>query len=66
MLCETNLSKTKSEARRLIEQGGIYLNGKKVDSVDIVVNKKFFENSSILIRRGKKQYHRVILKGETK
>jgi len=66
LLCETNLSKTKSEARRLIEQGGIYLNGKKVDSVDIVVNKKFFENSSILIRRGKKQYHRVILKGETK
>ena len=64
LLYETNLSKTKSEARRLIEQGGIYLNGKKVHSVDMVVNEKFFENSVILIRRGKKQYHRVILKGE--
>jgi len=66
LLCETNLSKTKSEARRLIEQGGIYLNGKKVYSVDMVVNEKFFENYVILIRRGKKQYHRIILKGEIK
>ena len=64
LLCETTISKTKSEARRLIEQGGIRLNGKKVYSVNMVVNEKFFENSVILIRRGKKQYHRVILKGE--
>ncbi len=64
LLCETNLSKTKSEARRLIEQGGICLNGKKVDSIDVIIDEEFFENSVILIRRGKKQYHRVILKGE--
>jgi len=64
LLCEIALSKTKSEARRLIEQGGICLNGKKVDSVEVLVDEKFFENSVILIRRGKKQYHRIILKGE--
>lgn len=55
LLCEISFCKTKSEARRLIEQGGISLNGEKVVSANLIVNEKFVKNSEILIRRGKKQ-----------
>lgn len=64
MLCKTKLVDTKSEAKRLILQGGICVNGKKVITDSVMVNEEFLDNSIILIRRGKKQYHRVILEGE--
>lgn len=65
LLCVINVSKTKSEARRLISQGGIYVNGKKISSPDVIIDKKFLDNFSILIRRGKKQYYRIIAEGES-
>lgn len=61
VLCLTRLAATKSEARRLISQGGIYVNDKKINSIDFVVNADFVKNSSILIRRGKKQYYRILV-----
>lgn len=51
------LSKSNGEARRLIEQGGISLNGEKV----VDVNKKIsLCLEEIVIKKGKKVYHRVI------
>ncbi|MEK7070164.1 MAG: tyrosine--tRNA ligase [Patescibacteria group bacterium] len=64
LLCEIAFSKTKSEARRLIDQGGICLNGERVVSADLIVGENFVKNSIILIRRGKKQYRRIVFKGE--
>lgn len=61
VLCLTRLAATKSEARRLISQGGIYVNDQKVNSIDFVVNADLVKNSSILIRRGKKQYYRILV-----
>ncbi len=66
LLCEISFCKTKSEARRLIEQGGVSLNGGKIVSADLIVNESFVKNSVILIRRGKKQYRRIVFKGEVK
>jgi len=66
LLCEICFCKTKSEARRLISQGGISLNGEKVNSLDLEIKESFFDNFTVIIRRGKKQYHRLILEGETK
>lgn len=57
----TRLAATKSEARRLISQGGIYVNDQKINSIDFIVNADFVKNSSILIRRGKKQYYRILV-----
>lgn len=64
LLCKANVSVTKSEARRLISQGGICVNGKKIISLDTVIDEKFLDNFVILIRRGKKQYYRIITEGE--
>ncbi len=55
------LSKTRSDARRLISQGGGYLNGERIQSVDQTVNLKHLKNDSIVIRAGKKRHMRVTL-----
>lgn len=61
VLCLTRLAATKSDARRLISQGGIYVNDQKINSLDFVVNGDLVKNYSILIRRGKKQHYRILV-----
>jgi tyrosyl-tRNA synthetase len=56
----TSLCSSSSEARRLIEQGGGYLNNKKVDKFDLVIKlDDFDERDEILLRAGKKKFHRI-------
>ena len=59
----TTLSASGSEARRLIEQGGAYLNKKRVDKFDRLVKLEDFDKKGeILLRAGKKKYHRIRLR----
>jgi tyrosyl-tRNA synthetase len=51
----TSLCSSGSEARRLIEQGGAYLNNEKIERFDVVINL----DEDILLRAGKKKFHRV-------
>ena len=53
------LCKTRGEARRLLSQGGGYVNGKRIEAFDQVVGSKDLANGSILLRAGKKKYVRV-------
>ncbi|MBS3907493.1 MAG: tyrosine--tRNA ligase [Syntrophaceae bacterium] len=56
----TDLSTSGSEARRLIEQGGGYLNEKRVEKFDLLVTlEDFNENGTVLLRAGKKKFHRI-------
>jgi len=49
-----------SEARRLIEQGGAYINSKKVNKFDELIKTKDFDpNGTVLLRAGKKKFHRI-------
>lgn len=57
---ETDLCATRSEARRLISQGGGYVNGIKIDAFDRIIGLSDMDNGSILLRAGKKKYIRVI------
>ncbi len=57
----TGLSKSKSEARRLLNQGGGYLNGKRIKSFDQALSEKDFDQGKILLRAGKKRYHKIVL-----
>jgi len=61
LLVETKLAPTKGAARRLIEQGGAYVNDKKVTAIDAVADQSSFPNGVCVIRHGKKQHHRVTL-----
>jgi tyrosyl-tRNA synthetase len=54
------LCRSRSEARRLIEQGGAYINDEPVVRVDDLITASRLVNGSILLRAGKKRYHRVV------
>jgi len=59
---KTGLCASGSAARRLIEQGGAYLNEEKVETFDQPVTVKFFsDNKEMLLRAGKKKFHRIII-----
>jgi tyrosyl-tRNA synthetase len=53
------LAKTRSEARRLIQQGGAYINEAQVVSVDQLIAQADLREGVLLLRAGKKRYHRV-------
>ena len=55
------LTKTKSEARRLVQQGGVSIDGEKVSSIDAKITKEQLE-TGIKIRKGKKVFHKAVMK----
>lgn len=59
MMCDAKLASSRSDARRTIQQGGVTVNDKKVDNFDLVLTDKDFDSDgAILVRKGKKSYHR--------
>lgn len=59
LMREIGLIKTNSEGRRLVEQGGVTIDGEKVDAIEKLVTLDDFKDGRILIRKGKKVYHQV-------
>ena len=59
---KSGLCKTRGEARRLISQGGGYLNGERIQAFDQIIDSRRMINDSLLLRGGKKRYMRVTLK----
>ena len=56
---KSKLCKTRGEARRLIAQGGGYINGQRIQAFDQVVDSKDTKEHSLLLRAGKKRYLRI-------
>ncbi len=61
LLLSTRLAGSRSAARRLIAQGGAYANDGRVDSPDTIFDADAFQDGELLLRSGKKRYHRVLL-----
>ena len=59
---EVGLANSRSEARRLIQQGGAYINEKQYRAIDMVVGTDLLEEKALLLRAGKKRYHRIVVK----
>lgn len=53
---------SKGEGRRLISQGGLYVNDERVDSIERQLTGQDLRDGSLLVRRGKKTYHRIVVK----
>lgn len=62
LMTELGLIKTNSEGRRLITQGGVSIDDEKISDPKLELTKDDFKNGEIIIRKGKKVYHKVILK----
>jgi tyrosyl-tRNA synthetase len=60
LLVETGLVASKSAARRLIQQGGASLNGARLAHLEAVVTSADLHDGALLLRAGKKHYHRVV------
>ncbi len=61
LLQTCGLTASRGEGRRLIAQGGIALNGDKVTEEFMAVTEDLFKDGALLIKKGKKIYHRVVL-----
>ena len=62
LLVKTGLANSKGAGRRLIEQGGISIGSEKVsDPFESVDRDDFAENGYIVLKKGKKVYHKVTL-----
>ena len=62
-LVETSIFPSKSEARKMVQSGGVSLNRRKVDSVQMMVDKSLLLHGKyILIQKGKKNYYLVSVK----
>jgi tyrosyl-tRNA synthetase len=61
LFTETGLCASKGDAKRLISQGGAYVNGRRLQEVDDVITETDFPEGTAVLRAGKKRYHRVLL-----
>lgn len=60
-IVRSGLCATKSEARRLIAQGGAAVNGKRVTAVDATLARGDFSAGAVVIQAGKKKHRRIVL-----
>jgi len=60
LFTRTGLAKSKGQTRRLIEQGGAYLNEQRIEQ-DRPLTREDFKEDKILLRAGKKRYHQILL-----
>ena len=61
LMTRLNLTKSNSEARRLIQGGGVSIDGEKVQDPNLVVTKAMFKDDKIIIQKGKKVHQRITL-----
>ena len=61
LLVKTELAPSKAEAKRLIKQGGISVNDEKVTAFDAALTKEDFAKGEIIVKKGKKVFHKVTL-----
>ena len=61
-LCVTSaFLPSKSEARRLIMQGGLTLNNEKVTDINLVIDESLFAEGYLLLKKGKKNFLKVVV-----
>ncbi len=61
ILVKSGLTASRSEARRAVEQGGVMVDGEKVADIYAKFAKSAFEGDGIVVKRGKKNFRKVIL-----
>ncbi|MBL7200081.1 MAG: tyrosine--tRNA ligase [Anaerolineae bacterium] len=61
LMTEAGLTRSRGEARRLVQQGGAYVNDERISDVDYLVGEGNLMPDGILLRAGKKRYHRLTI-----
>lgn len=61
LMVKCKLAPSKKEARRLVEQGGVEVNGEKVDAATTSYTASDLAGDGLMVKKGKKVYHRAQL-----
>ncbi len=61
LMVRAGLAASKGEARRLVQQGGVSVNDQKMTDPAVVLSAADFADDSLVIRKGKKVFHKIIL-----
>jgi tyrosyl-tRNA synthetase len=61
LFAEVGLTSSRGEARRLFKQGGMYVNDERVESLEHTLTESDLTPDGILLRAGKKKYHRLLV-----
>lgn len=61
LFAEVGLTQSRSEARRLVQQGGVYINDERVTDIEASLTPADVTADGILLRAGKKKYHRLVV-----
>jgi tyrosyl-tRNA synthetase len=59
---QVGLVKSSAEARRLISQGGAYVNGRRIETYDEAIKASDLQDMALVLRAGKKRFHKIIIK----
>ncbi|WP_160674255.1 tyrosine--tRNA ligase [Clostridium sp. C8-1-8] len=59
VLAETAIIPSKAEGKRLVQQGGLSINGEKVTDFKRELTAEDFKDGAVLIKRGKKNYNKI-------
>ncbi len=60
LIVETGLAPSRGEAKRLVQQGGITVDDERIEAIDRVIRGGEAKPGGLLLRAGKKKYHRVV------
>ncbi|MBQ9859285.1 MAG: tyrosine--tRNA ligase [Clostridia bacterium] len=61
VLVAAGLCPSKSEARRLVQQGGVAVNDEKITDPAYVITSAAFTDGEVIIKKGKKVYHKITM-----
>ncbi|MDF2838776.1 MAG: tyrosine--tRNA ligase [Evtepia sp.] len=61
LMIKSKLTPSKGEARRLIQQGGVEVSGEKLTDIGAACTKEQLSGDGVVIKKGKKVFHRVFL-----
>ena len=62
LMVKTKLAPSKGEARRLVQQGGVMVNDEKITTFDRTFTVADIQAADFIIKKGKKTFHRVVVK----
>ena len=63
LMLKAGLIPSKGEGRRLVQQGGVSVNGNKVSDIAQNIYESDYEDGCVIIKKGKKVFHKIVIEG---
>ena len=61
LLAVSGLAPSKGEGRRLVQQGGVSIDGNKIDDIAYTITRDIFADGKIVVKKGKKVFLKIVI-----